>query len=123
MIIRSEHKSLVRSIIELLEVRYFFSFLKKLKSLKCSNAFQELIPYGCRKTNYYSDQYINSYECNLLGLSHKFDTNCISILDDFILIDFASNNDVILDSIQFTIKTNAKYPAQSKLYFYLNSNI
>jgi len=30
---------------------------------------KELIPYGCRKVNYYSNSYIQSFACNLLGLT------------------------------------------------------
>ena len=34
---------------------------------------KELIPYGCRKVNYYSNNYIQSFACNLLGLSENVD--------------------------------------------------
>ena len=34
-------------------------------------ALEELIPFGCCKSVYYSNEYLKSYECRLLGISDK----------------------------------------------------
>ena len=62
---------------------------------------KELIPYGCRKPIYYSNEYEKSYKCNLLGLSDKFnvDENLYAIgvqeSQGFVLLDI---NEITLEA-------------------------
>jgi folliculin len=90
--------------------------------------FEQLIPYGCRKPVYYSNEYVNSYKCNLLGLSLKFDPTLIDNhnSDEYILLDIhlfksslndLNNTDDLIDNYLFkvNVKTNAVFPIQSHL--------
>lgn len=51
-------------------------------------SLEELIPVGCCQSVYYSDKYIKSYECKLLGLSDKYQIQntdldkCSNLFDD-----------------------------------------
>lgn len=107
IMIRCKYSVLVSSILKLLE---------------------QFIPYGCRKPVYYSNEYVNSYKCNILGLSHKFDPSLIDNhnSDEYILLDFnllkssingLTDSDDPIDNYLFKInvKTNAVFPIQTHL--------
>lgn len=88
VIVRNKYQTLVASVLRLFEVilreilNLFFLFILFW-------FFEELIPYGCRKTVFYSHEYVKAYECNLLGLSQNFDLSTIDnyVSDDFALLD------------------------------------
>ena len=63
----------------------FFFVLKNLTFNKFH--FKELIPLGCCKSVLYSNEYLKSYECKLLGLSDK--VNIFQSISD------SSDNDTI----------------------------
>lgn len=71
--------------------------------------YKELIPLGCCKSVYYSNEYIKSYECKLLGISNKVtpfvsqsdldsdnefeNLNIYTDLDGFIFADIVQKDD------------------------------
>lgn len=71
VIFRGKNQRLISSIIKVLEVRESSIYLFNRRASNFYLNSKTLIPLGCCKSIHFSDEYVKSYECKLLGISEK----------------------------------------------------